>query len=218
MMKPLRMVLIWKARRPSGRQPLAHRLPRPTPARSPWERNPALGGWAVTGSGGRGPTAPSVSRERTHLWDPRAAGIGSKAPDERDSQEGEEQRPEDVEEVVQDVAQGSLSGREAGGHPVRMAGPTCGAGSLPCETGGPPPMRTPSSLPVSSCAQVLHSGHLSLSWKVVWGEFQQQCSWLYQKPFRQTPSFRSVIQWAVMSIRPASAPVGKEGRHRRGGA
>lgn len=57
------------------------------------------------------------SRQWTRLWDPRAAGVGSKAPDEQHSQEGEEQRPEDVEEVVEDVTQGSLSGREREGGP-----------------------------------------------------------------------------------------------------
>ena len=41
-------------------------------------------------------------------------------------------------------------------------------------------------------------------------DFQQQCSWLNQKPAKHTPSFRSVIQWAEMSIRPAKEPRLKE--------
>lgn len=53
--------------------------------------------------------------------------------------------------------------------------------------------------------QLFHSGHLSLSVKVVL-DFQQQCSWLNQNPAKHTPSFRSVIQWAEMSIRPAKEP------------
>lgn len=57
-----------------------------------------------------------------------------------------------------------------------------------------------------SSAQLFHWGHLSLSWKVVSLEVQQQCSWLNQNPFKQTPSLRSVIQWADMSIPPAKAP------------
>lgn len=62
--------------------------------------------------------------------------------------------------------------------------------------------------PRISWDQLIHSGHLSLSVKVVL-DFQQQCSWLNQKPAKQTPSFRSVIQWAEMSIRPAKEPEGK---------
>lgn len=63
--------------------------------------------------------------------------------------------------------------------------------------------------PTMSSAQLFHWGHLSLSWKVVSLEVQQQCSWLNQNPFRHMPSLRSVIQWAAMSIPPAKAP----GRH-----
>lgn len=59
--------------------------------------------------------------------------------------------------------------------------------------------------PRMSWDQLFHSGHLSLSVKVVL-DFQQQCSWLNQNPAKHTPSFRSVIQWAEMSIRPAKEP------------
>lgn len=90
---------------------------------------------------GRGPgriqSPQPHSHEWTHLWDPRAAGVGSKAPDEQHSQEGEEHRPEDVEEVVEDVTQGSLSGQEVGGRPMKHTGLTCRAGLLPGETGSP---------------------------------------------------------------------------------
>lgn len=42
-------------------------------------------------------------------------------------------------------------------------------------------------------------------------EVQQHCSWLNHMALRHTPSFRSFIQSATMSIRPAKAP----GRRRR---
>lgn len=54
--------------------------------------------------------------------------------------------------------------------------------------------------------QLFHSGHLSLSSKVTWSEFQQQCSWLNQNPSVHMPSFKSVIQWAEISIKPAKEP------------
>lgn len=65
------------------------------------------------------------------------------------------------------------------------------------------------AVPAMSSAQLFHCGQRSLSWKVVSLDVQQQCSWLNQKPMRHTPSFRSVIQWAAMSIPPARAPVGQ---------
>lgn len=63
-----------------------------------------------------------------------------------------------------------------------------------------------SVVPVMSSAQLCHWGHRSLSWNVVSLDVQQQCSWLNQNPMRQIPSFRSVNQWAAMSMPPARAP------------
>lgn len=63
-----------------------------------------------------------------------------------------------------------------------------------------------SDVPVMSSPQLCHCGHRSLSWNVVSLDVQQQCSWLYQKPTRQIPSFMSVSQWAAMSMPPARAP------------
>lgn len=63
-----------------------------------------------------------------------------------------------------------------------------------------------SDVPVMSSPQLCHCGHRSLSWNVVSFDFQQQCSWLNQKPMRQIPSFMSVSQWAAMSMPPARAP------------
>lgn len=57
-----------------------------------------------------------------------------------------------------------------------------------------------------SSPQLCHCGQRSLSRKVVSLDFQQQCSWLNQKPMRHRPSFMSVSQWAAMSMPPASAP------------
>lgn len=57
-------------------------------------------------------------------------------------------------------------------------------------------------------AQLCHWGQRSLSWNVVSLDVQQQCSWLNQKPTRQSPSFMSVSQWAAMSMPPARAPAG----------
>lgn len=61
-----------------------------------------------------------------------------------------------------------------------------------------------------SSPQVFHCGQLSLSWNVVSLDFQQQCSWLNQKPARQIPSFMSVSQWAAISMPPARAPERQE--------
>lgn len=61
-------------------------------------------------------------------------------------------------------------------------------------------------VPVISWAQLCHWGQRSHSRKVVWLEVEQQCSWLNQKPTRQTPSFMSVSQWVVMSMPAAAAP------------
>lgn len=61
-----------------------------------------------------------------------------------------------------------------------------------------------------SSPQLCHCGQRSLSWNVVSLDVQQQCSWLNQKPMRQTPSFMSVSQWAAMSMPPARAPVQEE--------
>ena len=67
-----------------------------------------------------------------------------------------------------------------------------------------------SDVPAMSSAQLCHCGQRSLSWNVVSLDFQQQCSWLNQKPARHTPSFMSVSQWAAMSMPPARAPGQRE--------
>lgn len=66
-----------------------------------------------------------------------------------------------------------------------------------------------------SSAQLCHCGQRSLSWNVVSLDFQQQCSWLNQKPERHTPPFMSVSQWAAMSMPPARAPGAQRERERR---
>lgn len=63
-----------------------------------------------------------------------------------------------------------------------------------------------SSVLMRSWDQLFHSGHLSLFSKVTCSEFQQQCSWLNHNPLVHIPSFKSVIQWAEMSIKPAREP------------
>lgn len=65
---------------------------------------------------------------------------------------------------------------------------------------------TTSAWPSISSAQLFHCGHLSRSAKVVSLDVQQHCSWLNHMALRHTPSFRSFIQSAAMSIRPAKAP------------
>ena len=67
---------------------------------------------------------------------------------------------------------------------------------------------------IISWDQLFHSGHLSLFSKVTCLEFQQQCSWLNQIPDVHIPSFKSVIQWAEMSIKPAREPDLREGKER----
>lgn len=49
-------------------------------------------------------------------------------------------------------------------------------------------------------------------------DVQQHCSWLNHKALRHTPSFRSFIQSAAMSIRPAKAPgrMREPGKERKG--
>lgn len=72
-----------------------------------------------------------------------------------------------------------------------------------------------SACPSMSSAQLFHWGHLSLSAKVVSLDVQQHCSWLNHMALRHTPSFRSFIQSAAMSIRPAKAPGKVKDRGRR---
>lgn len=67
--------------------------------------------------------------------------------------------------------------------------------------------RLTSAWPMMRSAQVFHCGHLSRSSNVAKFESQQHCSWLNQNLFMQIPSFKSAIQSAAMSIRPARAPV-----------
>lgn len=71
-----------------------------------------------------------------------------------------------------------------------------------------------SAWPRMSSAHVFHCGHLSLSANVVSLEPQQHCSWLNHSALRHTPSFRSFIQSAAMSIKPAKAPETGDGQQR----